>query len=208
MPNSGIISEGLNRLDDLFSKLIYDELPEGETWLEQLDVLNAIRIKEFSNFKKMEDYYSERFNGYCCAGIKKDTEDYFNACELLNSINISNLLIENELNKEYVRLAIVNKEQINDIKRISLNRSTDKKVEIPLLDNEKKILNDIFDMYDKTLNQEIKEKFVSEVENRSNLKKLKEWINNIKMSYSVTPIGRVLAHANAQRCDQNFPPLD
>lgn len=208
MPNSGVISEGLNTLDDLFSKLIYDELPEETAWLEQLDVLNAIRIKDFSSFKKMEDYYSERFNGYCCAGIKKDTENYFSACKLLKDINISNLLIENELNSEYVRLAIVNREQINDIKRIILNTSTGKKVEIPLLDNEKKIINDIFNMYDKTLNQEIKEKFISEIEKRPNLKKLREWINNIKMSYGVTPIGRVLAHANAQRCDSNFPPLD
>ena len=207
-PNSGIISEGLNILDELFSKLIYDKLPEGENWIEQLDVLNAIRIRDFSNFKKFEEYYSEKMNGYCCAGIKKDTEDYFKACELLNSINISNLLIENELDKEYVRLAIVNKDQIDTMERIILDIRTGEKIIKALLDNEKEILNNIFDMYEKTINQEIKEKFVREIENRPNLKKLREWINNIKMSYNVTPIGKILAHANAQRCYKDFPPLN
>ena len=135
-PNSGVISEGLDVLDNIFSYLIYDELPMGTEWLEQLDVLNAIRIKDFSNFKKLEEYYGEKLDGYCCLGIKKDSEDYTKACELLKSINISNILIDNELNKEYVRLAINKKQQISDIKRVILNLKTGRNMEIPLTENE------------------------------------------------------------------------
>lgn len=207
-PNSGIISEGLTVLDNLFSTLIYDELPKGIEWIEQLDVLNAIRITDFSSFKKMDEYYTEKFNGYCCLGIKKDSEDYIKACELLKSINISNILIENELNTEYVRLAIVNKDQIKCLKRIIYDLKTGKNGEVDLLESEKETLNQIFDMYDKTNDSEVKKKFLQKIEEKANLKRLKEWVDNIPRSYIITPIGKVLAHANAQRCDQNFPPLD
>ncbi len=207
-PNSGVISEGLDVLDNIFSYLIYDELPMGTEWLEQLDVLNAIRIKDFSNFKKLEEYYGEKLDGYCCLGIKKDSEDYTKACELLKSINISNILIDNELNKEYVRLAINKKQQISDIKRVILNLKTGRNMEIPLTENEKDILNKIYDMYETPINQEIKDNFLNEIEKRPNLQKLRKWVNNINKSFSITPIGRVLAHANAQKCNKDFPPLN
>ena len=36
---------------------------------------------------------------------------------------------------------------------------------------------------------------------------LKDWIEKIPNSFSITSVGKVLAHANAQRCDDKLPPL-
>ena len=43
---------------------------------------------------------------------------------------------------------------------------------------------------------------------RTNLKILREWWDNIKFSMQLTSVGKVLAHANAQRCDESLPPLN
>ena len=42
-------------------------------------------------------------------------------------------------------------------------------MEIPLTENEKDILNKIYDMYETPINQEIKDNFLNEIEKRPNL---------------------------------------
>ena len=210
IPQSGNITVGLDALEKLFSTLIYDELPEGSGWIEQLDVLNAVRITDFSSFKKLDEYYSEQLNGYCCIGIKKDSENYNRAVDLLKQNNLNSLLAQNEFNEEYVRLLIVNDLQIDKLNLNSLDLTTGRIIKRPLSNNEKDILHQVFSMYenDNTLKNEIKEKFVSEIDKRPNLVKIKNWIDKIPMSFNTTPIGKVLANANAQRCNKEFPPLN
>ena len=209
LPQSGNISEGLDALERLFSSLIYDKLPEGVTWIEQLDVLNAVRITDFGNFKKLNEFYAEFLNGYYCLGIKKDTEDYNKAIELLKSKKLEFILIENELNNEYVRLSIVNEAQIDDLQLDMINIKNLQLLKRQLSSEEKDILHQVYSMYDKnTSKDEINRFFTSEIEKRPNLCKIKNWIEKIPKSFNITPIGRVLAHANAQRCNKEFPPLD
>lgn len=207
-PQSGCINEGLDVLDNLFSKLMYDNLPKGNDWIEQLDVLNAIRIADASKLKKLEEYYSELMDGYCCFGIKKDSENYIKAQRLLKVIGISDILVKNELDNKFVRLAIVNKTQINNIYKVVTNTVTGITTKILLKENEKNVIEQIYNMYEKNDLEMIKEKFIEEIDKRKNLKRLRNWINNIQISYYMTPIGKVLAHANAQRCDESFPPLN
>lgn len=210
IPQSGSIKIGLDALERLFSTLIYDDLPEGSGWIEQLDVLNAVRITDFGSFKKLEEYYSEQLNGYCCLGIKKDSENYNRAMELLKQNNLNTMLIQNEFKGEYVRLPIVNDQQIDNLNLNSFDLITGQIIKKQLSNNEKDILHQVYSMYDNdnNLKNEVKEKFVSEIEKRPNLVKIKNWIDKIPMSFSTTPIGKVLAHANAQRCNKEFPPLN
>lgn len=209
LPQSGKISEGLDALERLFSSLIYDKLPEGINWIEQLDVLNAIRITDFGSFKKLNEFYIERLNGYCCLGIKKDTDDYSKAMELLKSKSLEFTLIENELNNEYVRLAIATEDQIDNLQLNMIDIRALQILKRQLSTEEKDILHQIYSMYDKnTLKDEINKLFIIEIEKRPNLLKIKKWIDKIPNSFNITPIGRVLAHANAQRCNKEFPSLD
>lgn len=54
----------------------------------------------------------------------------------------------------------------------------------------------------------VKKNFLEELFKRSNLKLVCEWWNSISIGFTVTPIGRVLAHANVKRCDNAIPDLD
>lgn len=212
-PATGVIQEGLDVLNSLFGKLIYATLPSGNDWLDHLDILNTIRIGEFRRLKKMEEYYSEQFAGYMDVGIKKLSQEYDKAIELLNSNNLPlNILIEHELNTDYIRLNIFNKKDIDTLKlthQISFNGHTIP-LESPLTDTEKNAIRSIYDLYkqDVEIRQENVNKFMEEWNKRANLKILREWWNNIEVSIQLTSVGKVLAHANAQRCDESLPSLN
>ena len=50
VPASGIISCGLEAIDNLYSKLLYSDLPTNNNWIDQLDILKVIRIQNFDIF--------------------------------------------------------------------------------------------------------------------------------------------------------------
>lgn len=205
-PNSGDVEFGLNVLDDLFKKIMYEKMPDDNNWLDHLDILGAIRIDSLSHIKPITDYYSNKLDGYVCAGIEKASEDYEKAKNMLTEIRIlSDILVDNVLNPGYVRLSIASLDVIDSMCRIIQPNQT-----VPLLDEEKSVLKDIFSLYNKDANviQNVKQNFFMEFEKRPHLKLLKEWWNKIPFGVTITEVGKVLAHVNAQRCDKSLPPLN
>lgn len=213
LPTSGFIQQGLNTLNDLFGKLFYDNLPVGYDWLDHLDILDTIRVSNFSNLKKIEQAYPESLSGYVDVGIEKTSEDYNKAIELLNNNRLpQNSLIEHELNTTFVRLNLPNKDQIDSIllQQQIFNNGQLSFINIPLNDNQRNALKAIYDLYNKDANirQQNVNKFMEEWNKRHNLKKLREWWDNINTGFQLTSVGKVLAHSNAQRCDKNLPPMN
>ena len=98
-PVSGIISQGLSTINNLYSKIQYMDLPSGRAeWIENIDILGAARIQSFSSFKKFEDCLTERWNGYVCCGIKKDSQQYESAIDDLKKNQFPDgFLADNEL---------------------------------------------------------------------------------------------------------------
>ena len=210
-PTSGNITEGLDVLDDLFRKLCVDKLPIGINWLEQLDILDAARVNTFGGMKKLEEFYAEKMSGYCVIGMKKESEQYNKALRLLKENGLpSNLLIENELLADYVRIPIVNKNGIEDISITYIVEEKDIEIRHELTTQQKEILKNIFEMYvvDPNIQKQIKERFCNEIEKRKYLKIIKEWWNQIPNAFKITIVGKVLAHSNAKRCDNTLPDLD
>ncbi len=212
-PVTEVIQEGLDILNDLFGKLFYNTLPYGNKWLDHLDILSTIRINNFVKLPNIEDIYSERFAGYIDVGIKKNSQEHYKAIELLNSEKLPlDILIEHELNTDYIRLNILNKKNIDSLKlihQVNYNSSI-VPLEFSLTDAEKNVIISIYDLYkqDTDIRQENINKFMEEWNKRVNLKILREWWNNINISIELTSVGKVLAHANAQRCDKRLPPLN
>ena len=52
LPASGDIETGVKVFSSIYEKIIYDPLPFDSLWLENLDILDAIRINQFGAFKK------------------------------------------------------------------------------------------------------------------------------------------------------------
>lgn len=204
MPISASVRGGLAILDGLFSKIIYEELPLGDRWLDHLDVLGAIRVMHFGKLKPLEQYYIEKFEGYSCLGIEKNSDNYKKAEDYLAKALLSkSFLVENECFEGYVRLPVIEKAAINNLSVINADGYRD------INDFEKKTLDSIWELYDKDVQKvaEANRNFIKLWDSFEILKILHDWWNVIPYSFSITQVGTILAHTNAKRCDKGVPDL-
>lgn len=212
-PVSGHIGQGLDVLEDLFTKLCYNQLPKGITWLDHLDILDAVRLSSFGELKKLEDYYAEKMPGYCTAGILKDSDDFLEAQRIISDAFLpQDILIPNELNPDFFRLPIIDENSINNIS-FSQTKTVDGTAiitSVPATEEQIHAMKKIYSLYtkDTTVLQKIKAQFLAEILNRQTLASVRDWWNSIPSSFNITVVGRVLAHANAKRCDNSLPDLD
>jgi len=213
-PVTGHINGGIDALDGLFGKLFYTTLPTGHEWLEHLDILNAVRINNLGGLKNIQQFYSENLPGYIDVGIEKESKDYNTALKILHDNGIPTaILIEHELNKKYMRLALTNITQIEEstiLQRDVMIGGIRHLIPIVLTDQQKIRLREVYHMYsnDDVIKNENITRFIEEWDKRINLRILRDWWDKLDINIKLTSVGTVLAHSNAQRCDKNLPPLN
>ena len=215
-PITGNMAEGLDIIDNLFEKALYRNLPnptENE-WLDNLDIVGAIRLSSIGTLNKFEKMYLEKLPGYCVVGIKKDSDTYKKVLDMLNIVDLpSSILCDNILDENYVRLQITKEDDIDKLEwKFSTNigipplAST---IHKPLTKEQKETLHKIYSMYDNKseLINSFKEKFYKEMEKRESLNLIQEWWNKIPRAFDVTAIGKALAYANLKRLSPNIPEM-
>lgn len=193
-----------------YGRIIYDKLPEGNEWIEDLDILDAIRVNHLGKFKSIKEYYASALNGIVTIGIKKDSDNYNKAIKILqdNGLMIPDLFIENSLLQDYMRINIGDFKEIDSLMLVRVIGRTS--MPISFSEQQKTAIKSIVELYikDSKLKNAVEESFISEWDKRSNLALLRKWLEKIPNSFSITSVGKVLAHANAQRCDSKLPPLN
>lgn len=208
-PTSGIITDGLNVLDDYFSKIVSGSLPLGIEWIEHLDLLGALRQSSMEHLKKLPDYYAEKMEGYWGCGIKVESEEYVQSQQILQEKKLpQDILVPHELDSECVRIPVVNRASIDNYHFSSCVQNI--VVNIPFTDAQKECVRKIYDisLRDNDAMQKRRAKFCETLQTFPSLKKVIDWWNQISVGIKLTDAGRVLAHANAQRCSPNIPSLE
>ncbi len=201
IPVHGDCLKGLDILNDLFGKLMYQKLPDNNEWEEHLELLNLIRISNYFQLIKLEEYYAKHLEGYVCAGIKIDSKEFDEAIKILSEVNLpSSILLHNPLIDGYVRLAITQKEELNYSRLVWLENLTEV---------QRNALLKVYGLYSKddTVKKQVLNNFVKVFDERKNLKELRKWWNSISVAFQIKKSGIVIAYANAKRCDKNLPDL-
>ena len=151
--NSSSVETSLNILNNLFKKIVYDKLPEGQDWLDQLDILSVIRLIPFSKPTNIRDTIFESLNGLMAIGISKNSEDLIKAKEKLikNKIPL-NILVDNKFLNDYVRLDVSSRNMIEEIHltngiTYNIYNSLNPPKRIQLSQNQKNVLYEIYDSY-------------------------------------------------------------
>lgn len=208
-PIADELERGLTLLNKLYGSLPIQNLPYNQDWLDELDILDALRMSSISTLKKLEDYWEERFSGFVAVGIKKNGENWDVVEKKLESVNLSTSdLVDNVLIEGYLLLPVIYK---NKIEKLVYQTSVDgKMVKSPISEDQKKVFYDIFEMYDRSneLKQKVKKAFVEKIDSYENLKIVRQWWNSIPHALNVTSVGRILAHINAKRCEPSLPDLN
>lgn len=213
VPSSGIISKGLEVLDELFKKTIDNNpLPKGEQWIESLEAcgLAKITLGSLMSMNKSAKILSSHLEGYVQPGIKKDSEIYRMAVEIIEGVNLpTNILVEHELDIEYVRLCIFNEDRIDGL---ILEKHADNGVKrkIPLNEQQKKALHRVYALYEKdqTIKMSFEHKLDEETKKYPYLKMVKEWWDSIDVVFQFNQAGIILANANAKKCDAKMPIIE
>lgn len=208
IPTNGNISEGLKFMNNLFASLCYTDLPTDFEWAYHLDILNAVRTSSIATFKTFRERYTDALDGYACIGIEKNSDKYYKAQEILEKENLPQyLLVTHELNQNFVRLNVRNKEFIKDIELPTNNMENIKR---KLNIKEINALKQIWDLYsdDIELIGKFKDAFMEKWDSYKKLNLIRVWFEELPNSFIITPIGRVLAHANAQKYNDSIPNMD
>lgn len=200
--NMGEIRKGLSILNDTFSNVINTDLPTGISWISYLDILDVIRASDLSGFRKFEDYYFDRFNGYSSVGIRKKSSEYEKAIGYLESVNLNEqTLMDHELLEGYVRLPLTILEDLSNLTKTVMVPNIPFSISTKLDENEKIALKNIIGLYSQEQEKKnaVKSGFIDLINSFDSLRMISEWWNSIPNHFIITPIGQVLAHANAQR---------
>ena len=209
-PVTGEITEGLSVLNALWESVYYMELPSDNEWAQHLDILDAVRVSSIGTFKKIRDIFAEKLSGYVCVGIPKESDKYKTALELLKKVNLNqSILTDNELMDGYVRLRTKNQCDLINCSVTESDMFGNPIIERKISDVEIDTINQIFDLYesDSSKKQQVKNEFIKLWDSYEYLVKVSNWWDALPHSISITPIGTVLAHANAQRYNKKIPKI-
>lgn len=209
-PTSGFIEDGLSIIDTLFSKLLEKiTLPSGTNWVDNLEVVNAIRVNQVGHLKTYEEIAQTNFSGYFVLGIKKDSEDFKKARDFLGASNIpTGILVNNTLCDGYARIAIPSLDKLDDSGLVNLKTRQLDKFTSEQIESIKNIIN----LYIRSGEdyEKMKNNFNDLLFSYKNIATVKEWWDRIaksNVSFGITSIGRVLANTNARRIESSLPEL-
>lgn len=201
-PTAGQVSQGLDTMERLFSQLCVSSLPQGSAWLDHLDVLDAVRISSVGSLPKFQDVYGNLLAGYVAPGVESGSEAEAEAFASCAGANLTMAPEEHELRPGFRRLpfvtqaafdrALATSEKLtHEQRRVAAEVARDK---YGLGQTESGILPEL----------------LKAVRTRPTLREVQEWWDAIPIAVQVTPIGRVLARANAKRLDEAgmLPALD
>lgn len=204
-PTSPNISRGLETLDSLFQKLPLDILPLGESWIDELDVLDALRVTPFSTLRPLHEYYYDSLSGYTVRGIKLNTDEEKSARELIQNAMIpSDILVDHELNPGYLRVPI---RDISEYSHLSITIIQDKTTENRPFDSlQVEAVEKLIEMCKgNDCAEDIKARLQQRIGDFPSLSKVQVWWNSIPSAPRITSVGRCLANANARRLEPSLP---
>ena len=207
---SNNIISGLSAVDDCYGKILgTTELPEGNNWLDSLEAGGLVKYLELplQSFKKSRDLFLETFNSYTVTGIQKKSEKYRQALGLLKGVGLpETTLIEHELNSDYVRLVALNDTDIEGL-QITKILGNGIKLSGPLNNEQKDTVRKVMGLYDDEakLKNDFKDRLINKVREFPNLKKVMDWWDANTTYFDLTIVGKILANANANKCDARIP---
>ena len=222
-PETHDVHQGLRVLDNLYKSILNDvELPVGEQWIENLDVLSAVRMgsSRIQSFKKMEEFLSNKL-AYLPMGIERNSQEYNEILSELHKVGlydpkeeIAELNEDNGDNKKVLKtemplfkehplregflICAYPPEVFTEGNSISIKVNLGaQELDIPLNREQFLAFKHLSEItYKDGRNVEsLTSKLIKEWDNYENLKNVRIWWNQLPIFFTITPIGVAIANA-------------
>jgi len=201
-PLSGDCLEGLGVINGLYGDLMVESAPPtGAEWIEHLDVLDAVRISSIGNFRKFREYYPGKTPGYVCKGVMEGSEELSDVASELLGVGLSIQLVPHALKPGWLRAPLARSADLEQ-------RLTGRRLTAQHLASATATLRNRTGIDD--IDPELIDGFMGYVDEFPHITTVRDWWDQLQPSFSLTPVGRVLARANALRLDSRgvLPPID
>lgn len=204
-PSSGVIGDGIKTLAGIYESLPLNLLPAGTDWIDDLDILDAIRYSSITSLIPFLDLQFDRLKGYTVCGVGVDSAEEAEVLKKLEEAGLpTDLLVDHELNPGYKRLSL---RYIDRFDNLSYRYDSDAfKPGIPLNNVQIEALRSICQLsQDDSCAAIIRENLKKEMFKIPVLVKVHDWWNSIPLAPRLTPAGECLASANARRLNPKLP---
>ena len=204
-PVSGDIKNGIESLAGLLDVLPLNQLPSGQEWIDDLDILGAVRYSPIASLVPFLDIQFDQLDGYTVCGVKADSNDEAEARDRLAQVGLpANLLVVHELNPGYRRLSLRHTDSFDNL---SLYSPSDPSVPHAGLNSDQtEAIRFICNLSkDSSCDEVIKGNLKKEMFRYPSLATLITWWDSIRMALRLTSVGRCLASANARRLKPELP---
>jgi hypothetical protein len=193
-PVPGGLEAGLDVMEQVYGLILADgPLPTGRDWMDHLDILDAVRVGS-SGFKPFNEFFPTRMAGYAASGVPEGSDELRTGTARLLEQRINVSLLEHELKAGYLRLPFASLNGLDDALRAIPDMTEDRRLDAAL------ICAEAFGLTaegDPGLRPLVMERAL----NRPSIRAVADWWGSLPAHIQATPVGRVLARANAQRCD-------
>lgn len=199
------LHQALQVYNQVYAKIIGEKiLPAGNDWMDELDLLMAIRINVLG-IKKSQQYFSERFSNHLVSGIEKDSEDFERIKNELEAagLPVNAVLISHPLKPNFVKL-VTNQ----DVKNIQVTRTINGlRISTPLNPVQQEVLQKVADELrrDESNLPERQKAFMQEWDKYPYLKTIREWWDALDYAPTLTRVGLALANAYIRTIDPSIP---
>ena len=204
-PVSGNIKNGIESLAGLIDVLPLDQLPSGQEWIDDLDILGAVRFSPIATLVPFLDIQFDQLDGYTVCGVKAGSNDETEARDRLAQVGLpANLLVEHELNPGYKRLPFRHTDNFDNL---SLYSPSDPSVpHVKFNSDQIEAFRYIYNLSkDNSCVEVIKGNLKKEMFRYPSLATLIDWWDSIRLALRLTSVGRCVASANARRLKPGLP---
>lgn len=197
----------MRMMDELYKNVLYAKLPEKSDWIEQLEILRCIKTHQFYMPLSYIEHFKKTYSAFFEIGIKENSENYVKTIEILNQNKIPSDIFEpHEFNPGYYKLSIARESDID--KRIVFKSFFGGNLIMPT-EEQKSALHAIYKLYESNsaLKAAISAKIEDTLKTYQYINSIISWLDKIKVSFSITSVGNLIANANSRIYEKQIPKL-
>lgn len=180
------------------SKTASNSFPRGDKWIENLEILKAVKTTPHNSWKPIAELLCNKWDGVTCVGIKTDSPTFNQIMASFESKPyLSSLFIPHQFNKGYHRLSITNLSDLGFL-QLTTQDSNNNTYSHPISQSDMDFLKNIINKYsnDDSTKIGVRDEFIEFIKSYDQIHEFINWYNALGECFKLTQIGHAINNAH------------